>query len=146
MSPFKNTLYPYYAYLRLIKDIKILQVSGLKIFEVAVFTCCLDTRHCEHCKLPSHHDVTRLVDHYITTFGINEESCKMVKGQTKILVLNRNTNRRILNMKQLSQRLREVMFVGLEIVTMETMSVREQIQKVYCSDVLIGVHGAGLTW
>ena len=34
----------------------------------------------------------------------------------------------------------------VETFAMETLSIREQIKKVYCSDVLIGVHGAGLTW
>ena len=35
---------------------------------------------------------------------------------------------------------------SVEIVVMETMSLRQQMQKIYCTDVLIGVHGAGLTW
>ena len=103
-----------------------------------------DTRHCEHCKLPSHRDVTRLVDHYKMRFNIKAENCDRKKK--KILIINRNINRKILNIEHLTQSLIRRTLQDVETIAMKTVSIRKQIGKVYCSDVLIGVHGAGLTW
>ena len=103
-----------------------------------------DTRHCEHCKLPSHHEVSRTVDRYKMKFNIRDETCDQRK--TKILIINRSTNRKIINIEELINNLIFNTSEDVETIAMETLSIREQIQKVHCTDVFIGVHGAGLTW
>ena len=77
-------------------------------------------------------------------FNIKTDKCDRKKS--KILIITRNTNRKILNIEQLTETLMRMTSQDVETVAMETLSIREQIKKVYCSDVLIGVHGAGLTW
>ena len=77
-------------------------------------------------------------------FNIKAEKCDQKKA--KILIINRDTNRKILNIEQLIETLMSMTSQDVETVAMETLSIRKQIEKVYCSDVLIGVHGAGLTW
>ena len=86
----------------------------------------------------------RLVDHYKMKFNIKADKCDQKKA--KILIINRNTNRKILNIAQLKDTLMSRTLQDVETVAMETLSIRKQIEKVYCSDILIGVHGAGLTW
>ena len=49
-------------------------------------------------------------------------------------------------MQQLVQALKLNSSHNVEAVVMEKLTVRKQMQKVFCTDIMIGVHGAGLTW
>ena len=74
---------------------------------------------------------------------MNVSSTYCTTKKTRILILNR-ASRRILNTEQLANELQSRLNATVEIVQFENMQLAEQIQRVHCADLLIGVQGAGL--
>ena len=55
-------------------------------------------------------------------------------------------SRKILNIKDLANALALHETVEVKVITFEEMSIQKQMQEAYCTDILIGVQGAGLAW
>ena len=83
-------------------------------------------------------EVTQYV---INKMGIRKDMCK---NGTVTLVQRRF--RRVLNMEDLQDATLRSNFSSVQIVMFEDMSLKNQIQTAYCTDILIGIHGAGLQW
>ena len=54
--------------------------------------------------------------------------------------------RRILNIEELREGLYKAGFQNINILTFEDMMLKQQMQTVYCTDIMVGVYGAGLQW
>ena len=86
-------------------------------------------------------DSRMAVDHVLTHFNIDRISC-----QTNSLTIVQRKTRRILNPSELLDAASEVGFDNIELVNLEDLSIREQLQTAACSRVFVGIQGAGLQW
>ena len=76
-----------------------------------------------------------------TSYGFQECDRNVIK----VTILNRLT-RRILNAEELRNATLALGLKNVEIHTFEGKSLIEQYRIIYCTDILIGVQGAGLGW
>ena len=74
--------------------------------------------------------------------GISSESCP--KNNTKRILIQDRKHRRIINSEELANELRSQLNASVINMQFENYTLAEQIQNVFCADVLIGVQGAGL--
>ena len=94
-----------------------------------------------------HSEVVLLRNHILTYFNISEKSCSSYKDAYPfIVVIDRQTNRKILNIMELYSKLRSSGFMNVSIVSFEKFTVQRQLSMAFCADLLVGVHGAGLHW
>ena len=82
----------------------------------------------------------RFKSHILSNFNIESKKRQIDKTVTFIL---RAGTRRITNIEQVKERLSRF---RINYVSLENYSIKEQLDIVSNSDILIGVHGAGLTW
>lgn len=82
----------------------------------------------------------RFKTHILNNFNIESKKRQIDKTVTFIL---RAGTRRITNIEQVKERLSRF---RINYVSLENHSIKEQLDIVSNSDILIGVHGAGLTW
>ena len=87
-----------------------------------------------------------LVDKIKEYFNITHHNCP--KEKINILIINRNRiqNRKILNSDKLQNMLQQRTKQNVKTLFLENLPLRQQMQEVECTDIMIGVHGAGLTW
>ena len=97
-------------------------------------------------KLPYYSDVKHLVQYLKKSFNISDELCE--RKRVNILIINRNKkgNRNITNVMDLQIALSKQTRQNVYIAYLERLSVRKQMQIIQCTDIMIGVHGAGLAW
>jgi len=76
----------------------------------------------------------------LANFNIHSKKRQIDKTVTFII---RSGTRRITNIDKVKERLSRF---RINYVSLENLSIREQLDIVSNSDILIGVHGAGLTW
>ena len=95
----------------------------------------------------SHSEVVLLRNHILKFFNISAKSCSSYKDASPfIIVIDRKTNRKILNIVELFSKLKRSGFANVSIVSFEKYTVQRQLSMAFCADLLVGVHGAGLHW
>ena len=62
------------------------------------------------------------------------------------VLIQQRRNRKILNADELKRAAEEIGFNWTDVVTFEDVTLRQQLKNVACSDILVGVQGAGLEW
>ena len=103
-----------------------------------------DTKNPYPWHLPKREDWEMTVEYYLRYFNISKEYCN--KQNTNIMIINRKNNRKILNIKDVAKKLALDTSRQIKVITFEELSIQKQMQEVYCTDIMIGVQGAGLTW
>jgi len=68
------------------------------------------------------------------------------KSEYNSVIFIERKDRRILNIQALAKVAERLGFKNVRVVVFESLTVREQMAIVVDTDVLIGVHGAGLQW
>lgn len=87
-----------------------------------------------------------MIHHFKKVFNVSFQKCPKKKANILIINRNRRNNRKILNFMDVQQALKKKTLQNVEGLYMEKLSFVEQMQKIECADIFIGVHGAGLAW
>ena len=87
-----------------------------------------------------------LVGHLKNYFNISQRHC--TREKRNILIINRKAhgNRRMLNSVQLKHLLEIKTGQNVNLVYLEDFPLQKQMKIIVCTDILIGIHGAGLAW
>ena len=81
------------------------------------------------------------IDYFKSSLDVRDDVC-----QAKTLtIINRSLYRQILNAEDM-KKIAEDLGYNAKIVQMEKLTLKEQAQLIHCTDVLVGVAGAGLQW
>ena len=87
------------------------------------------------------HKAVNAIDFFKNSLDIRDDVC-----QPKTLtIIDRSTYRRILNTKEIKT-IAEDLGYHVTIAVMEKLTLKQQAQLIHCTDVLVGVTGAGLQW
>ena len=81
-----------------------------------------------------------LREYFRKAFNINCPPC----SSTRVTIINRKI-RTILNAEEMKQAATKAGFYT-KVVYLSNLSIREQFKAIMCTDILVGVHGAGLRW
>ena len=81
---------------------------------------------------------------YRSYYDISVDHCNQSK--INILIIQRTKTRKILNLDSIIRKLTFHTNHHIQSFCFELHSIKEQMQRTFCTDILIGVHGAGLTW
>ncbi len=89
-------------------------------------------------------DVKALTKFLLNAYNITIDSCHAHDpAQPQITIIERRGRRKILNVQDIKGNLTQAGYSHVTSTAFETHSLREQMLLAYCSDILIGVHGAG---
>ena len=93
-------------------------------------------------------DVKQTTVFLLNTFKISDRDCCHTEAKEilSIVIIQRGWKRKILNIHEVLHNIKLLGSHNVTVVTFEQHSLREQMRIAYCSDILIGVHGAGLAW
>ena len=91
-------------------------------------------------------DVKDVTGYLLSAYNITQDECHRQKSQPKITIIERKGKRKILNIHEIMSHLHKAGYTDVTATAPERRSLRGQMLLAYCSDLLIGVHGAGLGW
>ncbi len=86
-------------------------------------------------------DKKEVIHYMFRSYGITTDKCKH-----PTITIQQRECRSILNAEQLQNTAKSKGFKYTEIVIFEKLSLQEQLQVIACTDVLVGIQGAGLEW
>ena len=81
------------------------------------------------------------IDYFKMSLNIRDDVCE----PKTVTIINRSTYRKILNAEKLQKIAEELGYIT-KVVYMEKLTLKEQAQLIHCTNVLVGVTGAGLQW
>ncbi len=84
---------------------------------------------------------TEVVDYLATKLPFDSDKCK-----TKQIVIIQRSVRLILNVDQLKQAANQLGFDNIDVVDFANITIFDQYQLIRCTQILIGINGAGLQW
>ncbi len=89
-------------------------------------------------------DVKALTKFLLNTYNISLSSClERDPAQPQITIIERRERRKILNIQEVTGNLTQIGYTRVNSTAFEAHSLREQMLLAFCSDILIGVQGAG---
>lgn len=90
--------------------------------------------------------LTTFTDRVLHHFNLSTPTTYPPAGALSIMVIDRTTKRRLLNQANLITALQAALPTHhIQLIDLATLSLRSQLDTVQHTDILVGVHGAGLT-
>jgi len=83
-----------------------------------------------------------VIDHVVQELKL---AYKPISKYKSVIIIERK-DRRIPNIQDLTKAAEQMGFKHVQVVALERLTVREQMANLVATDILIGVHGAGLQW
>ncbi len=86
-----------------------------------------------------------MADYIMSKIGIKNDRITCPKVNL-VTIIKRRNDRLILNIKKMVHIIQSAGIANVTLAEMETLTLKQQIQLVHCSDVYVGIHGAALQW